>query len=99
MSEARFPCLFSTLLLMIILGIFTTLIESAPHQTTFRLCSKSLSDALKLVCYDKGYNEPLPSESGEYFPAPRGPGIVEECCHRVCSYTQLEQYCKADPAN
>ena len=68
-------------------------------QQTIRLCSKSLSDALYLICQGRGYNSPF-SYSGEdeqRTSNTNGPGLVDECCLQSCSIKQLELYCK--PAN
>lgn len=60
-----------------------------------RFCSKSLSDALYLICKDRGgYNEPFSYSREETQRSYSGPGLVEECCHSPCSLQQLEQYCK-----
>ncbi|KAK0174892.1 hypothetical protein PV327_010607 [Microctonus hyperodae] len=86
------------LILMIIIDIkLLSVVNSAPHKgAQLRLCSKSLSDALYLVCSNRGYNEPFSNNGDDDTKpsVPSGPGIVEECCHRWCSYAQLEQYCK-----
>lgn len=67
------------------------------HLRMQKLCSKSLSDALYIVCRESGYNEPF-SYSGEDEPrADTGPGLVEECCYHSCTYDQLAQYCKPLP--
>jgi hypothetical protein len=67
------------------------------HLRMQKLCSKSLSDALYVVCRESGYNEPF-SYSGEDEPrADTGPGLVEECCYHSCTYDQLAQYCKPLP--
>ncbi|KAG6558395.1 insulin-like growth factor [Microplitis demolitor] len=89
------------IIIVILLGLLLFLmtpVESRPHQKTIRLCSKSLSDALYLVCSTRGFNEPFSNNGDDNSKAPTGPGIVEECCHRWCSYEQLEQYCKP-PSN
>ena len=65
-------------------------------QQTIRLCSKSLSDALFLICQGRGYNSPF-SYSGEdelRTTSTTGPGLVDECCLQSCSIKQLEMYCK-----
>ncbi|XP_012280089.1 insulin-like growth factor I [Orussus abietinus] len=64
-----------------------------------RLCSKSLSDALQLVCQKRGgYNEPFSYSGEDDHHVARG-GLVDECCHKSCSIAQLEQYCKPTLAN
>ncbi|KAL2714913.1 insulin-like growth factor II [Vespula squamosa] len=87
--------IFLTILLLLnILGTMDCAPYRRSHLRTLRLCSKRLSDALYLVCSERGYNEPF-SYSGEDEPrGPTGPGLVEECCYHSCSYVQLEQYCK-----
>ncbi|XP_046429551.1 insulin-like growth factor I [Neodiprion pinetum] len=80
--------------------------EARPSHMTFRLCSRSLSDALYLVCKDSGFNEPF-SYSGEDndeedrrpvpSTGPRRLGLVQECCHRYCSLEHLQRYCKPLP--
>ncbi|KAG7187987.1 hypothetical protein KM043_013943 [Ampulex compressa] len=87
------------LLLILALGLsLLRLAQCVPykrlHVKSLRLCSRDLSNTLYIVCRDRGYNEPFPY-SGEDEPrAPRGPGLVEECCYHSCSFEQLEQYCK-----
>lgn len=69
------------------------------YRRAVRLCSKNLSDALYLICKDRGgYNEPF-SNSGEADAGRHttGPGLVEECCYNACSLEQMEQYCKPLP--
>ncbi|KAI4498167.1 hypothetical protein M0802_006653 [Mischocyttarus mexicanus] len=81
----------------LILNLFVTT-NGAPFERssirTLRLCSKRLSDALYLVCSDRGYNEPFSYSNEDEQRGPTGPGLVEECCYHSCSYVQLEQYCK-----
>ncbi|XP_043493370.1 insulin-like growth factor I [Polistes fuscatus] len=85
------------LTIFLIINLFGT-INSAPFERsnmrTLRLCSRRLSDALYLVCSDRGYNEPFSYSSEDEQRGPTGPGLVEECCYHSCSYVQLEQYCK-----
>ncbi|XP_076294020.1 insulin-like growth factor 1 [Lasioglossum baleicum] len=89
---------------MVLLGlVLLTLLDSVigiPYKRSLlRLCSKNLSDALYLACKGRGYNEPF-SYSAEDDPQdPEGPGLAEECCYRMCSYTQLEQYCKPNKSS
>ncbi|XP_071554333.1 uncharacterized protein [Temnothorax nylanderi] len=66
------------------------------HIRMQKLCSRKLSDALYIVCRERGYNEPF-SYSNDEPRADRGPGLVEECCYHQCTYEQLEQYCKPLP--
>lgn len=86
-----------SLTILLLLNLLATM-DCAPHRRshlrTLRLCSKRLSDALYLVCSDRGYNEPFPYNGDDRPRGPSGPGLVEECCHDSCSYEQLEQYCK-----
>ncbi|XP_003425680.1 insulin-like growth factor I [Nasonia vitripennis] len=63
------------------------------YRRAVRLCSRSLSDALYLLCKDRGYNEPFTSSETEVRHT-TGPGLVEECCYNSCSIEQMEQYCK-----
>ncbi|KAL7303194.1 hypothetical protein TKK_0004397 [Trichogramma kaykai] len=63
-------------------------------RRSVRLCSRSLSDALYLLCKDRGYNEPFSSSDEEEIRHATGPGLVEECCYNACSIQQMEQYCK-----
>jgi len=67
------------------------------HQRMQKLCSRKLSDALQVMCRDRGYNEPFYSNEDESRIDP-GPGLVEECCYHQCTYEQMEQYCKPLPA-
>ncbi|XP_063975678.1 insulin-1-like [Diachasmimorpha longicaudata] len=91
MSVTIFRWLSVCFVLLYVLSVFSY-VKSAPVMEQKR-CSKSLSDALKLVC-NGVYNEPF-SYSGEDNIRPAsGPGIVEECCYRACSVAQLETYCK-----
>ena len=63
-----------------------------------RLCSKNLSDALYLLCKDRGgFHEPFSnSEESDVGPQNKnpGPGLVEECCYNACGIDQMAQYCK-----
>lgn len=82
------------LLGLILLTLLDTVSGMPYKRSLVRLCSKSLSDALHLACQGRGYNEPF-SYSGEDEPLDSlGPGLAEECCNRMCSFSQLEQYCK-----
>lgn len=65
-------------------------------QQTIRLCSRSLSDALFLICQGRGYNSPFSYSSEDELrtTSTTGPGLVDECCLQSCSITQLEMYCK-----
>ncbi|XP_058788705.1 insulin-like growth factor I [Phymastichus coffea] len=63
------------------------------YRRAVRLCSKNLSDALYLICKERGFNEPF-GNSGEVERHASGPGLVEECCYNACSLEQMEQYCK-----
>uniref|UniRef100_A0A3B1JFZ8 Insulin n=1 Tax=Astyanax mexicanus TaxID=7994 RepID=A0A3B1JFZ8_ASTMX len=51
--------------------------HSAPSQY---LCGSSLVDALYFVCGARGF-----------FYVKRG--IVDQCCHRPCSFSHLQNYC------
>lgn len=88
------------LTILLLLNLFATM-DCAPHTRfrlkTMRLCSRRLSDALNLMCSGTGYNEPYSYNGDDKPRAPSGPGLVEECCYRTCSYEQLEQYCKPTP--
>lgn len=91
-----------SLVIVVILGLPLLMVNAIPHarghQRTIRLCSKNLSDALYLVCRDRGgYNEPFAYSGEESVRASSGGGLVEECCYRSCSLEQLEQYCKPAP--
>ncbi|XP_078032868.1 insulin-like growth factor 2 [Augochlora pura] len=86
---------------MVMLGlVLLTLLHSVitvPYKRSLlRLCSKNLSDALYLVCKGRGYNEPFSYSAEDEPQDPTAPGLAEECCYRMCSYTQLEQYCKSN---
>lgn len=65
-------------------------------QQTIRLCSRSLSDALYLICQGRGYNSPFSysSEDDTRTTNTNGPGLVDECCLQSCNIKQLELYCK-----
>ncbi|KAL0125763.1 hypothetical protein PUN28_004667 [Cardiocondyla obscurior] len=67
------------------------------HIRMQKLCSRKLSDALYIVCRERGYNEPFSYSSEDEPRADPGPGLVEECCYHQCTYEQLEQYCKPLP--
>lgn len=97
----RVTCKARPVLLFVL--ILLSILHIADSQVTYRkshikmqkLCSRSLSDALYLVCRERGYNEPY---SGEEEPrVDSGPGLVEECCYHSCGYHQLERYCKPLP--
>nr|QTE34461.1 insulin-like peptide 2a [Cataglyphis nodus] len=92
------PVLLLALVLLSVLHIVNTQVTlRKSHIRMQKLCSRSLSDALYLVCRERGYNEPF-SYSGEDEPrVDPGPGLVEECCYHSCSYEQLERYCKPLP--
>lgn len=62
-----------------------------------KLCSRKLSDALHIVCRDRGYNEAFSYSNEDESRVDPGPGLVEECCYHQCTYGQLEQYCKPLP--
>ena len=64
------------------------------YRRAVRLCSRSLSDALYLLCKDRGYNEPFSNSGETEVRHTTGPGLVEECCYNACSLEQMEQYCK-----
>nr|2JZQ_A Chain A, Insulin [unidentified]2LWZ_A Chain A, SINGLE-CHAIN INSULIN [Homo sapiens] len=51
------------------------------------LCGSDLVEALYLVCGERGFFYTDPTGGG-----PRR-GIVEQCCHSICSLYQLENYC------
>lgn len=89
--------LLTVSLLLSVLHTAESVPLSRPQRRMLRLCSRSLSDALYLVCLERGYNEPF-SYSGEDEPrVDHGQGLVEECCYHSCTYEQLEQYCKPIP--
>lgn len=68
------------------------------HIRMQKLCSRRLSDALYVVCRDRGYNGPFPnSDEDDTEVDPTGPGLVEECCYHRCTYETLERYCKPLP--
>ncbi|XP_072746531.1 uncharacterized protein [Anoplolepis gracilipes] len=92
------PVFLSVLVLLGVLNVaYTQVTLRKSHIRMQKLCSRSLSDALYLVCRERGYNEPF-SYSGEDEPrVDSGPGLVEECCYHSCSYEQLERYCKPLP--
>ncbi|XP_012255971.2 insulin-like growth factor I [Athalia rosae] len=105
-SHTACTALVATVVILQVILMQSKWVEAMPyHQRTLRLCSRSLSDALFLVCKDRGFNEPF-SYSGEVNdeeerrPASTtGPrrGLVQECCHRSCSIEHLERYCKPLP--
>ena len=100
--RTRFNCLHVILIVVLIMGLPVFMANAAPHgtsqQLSIRFCSKNLSDALYLVCRDRGgYAEPFGYSGEEYARAPSGPGLVAECCYRSCTLRQLEQYCKPAP--
>lgn len=95
--KARPVLLFALVLLSVLNVVDTQVTLRKSHIRMQKLCSRSLSDALYLVCRERGYNEPF-SYSGEDEPrVDSGPGLVEECCYHSCSYEQLERYCKPLP--
>ncbi|XP_011266656.1 insulin-1 isoform X2 [Camponotus floridanus] len=95
--KARPVFLFVLVLLSILHIADSQVTLRKSHIRMQKLCSRSLSDALYLVCRERGYNEPF-SYSGEDEPrVDPGPGLVEECCYHSCSYYQLERYCKPLP--
>lgn len=95
--KARPVLLFALVLLSVLHNVSTQVTLRKSHIRMQKLCSRSLSDALYLVCRERGYNEPF-SYSGEDEPrVDPGPGLVEECCYHSCSYEQLERYCKPLP--
>jgi hypothetical protein len=102
---SRWPCLRMLLLGLLLLGpLLLALTEAGPvlagsghrrfYRRAVRLCSRSLSDALYLLCKDRGYNEPFSSSGETEVRHTTGPGLVEECCYNACSIEQMEQYCK-----
>ncbi|EZA50633.1 Insulin-like growth factor I [Ooceraea biroi] len=96
MNKTKTVLLLALLLLNVLLAAGYVPYKKS-HLKMQKLCSKSLSDALYVVCRESGYNEPF-SYSGEDEPrADTGPGLVEECCYHSCSYDQLTQYCKPLP--
>ncbi|CAL1685377.1 unnamed protein product [Lasius platythorax] len=95
--KTRPVLLFALVLLSVLSAADTQVTLRKSHIRMQKLCSRSLSDALYLVCKERGYNEPF-SYSGEDEPrGDSGPGLVEECCYHSCSYEQLERYCKPLP--
>lgn len=67
------------------------------HIRMQKLCSRKLSDALHIVCRERGYNEPFSYSNEDEPRVDPGPGLVDECCYHQCTYEQLEQYCKPLP--
>lgn len=96
--KTRLVFLFALVLLIVLSVVDSQVALKKSHIRMQKLCSRSLSDALYMVCKDHGgYNEPF-SYSGEDEPrVGSGPGLVEECCYHSCSYEQLERYCKPPP--
>ena len=62
------------------------------RRRAIRLCSSNLSDAMFLLCKNRGFNDPF--GSGESGGRSKGPGLVEECCYNACTIEQMEAYCK-----
>lgn len=75
----------------------TTEVVRKKYTRMQKLCSRRLSDALYIVCRERGYNEPFSYSNEDEPRADPGPGLVEECCYHMCTYEQLEQYCKPLP--
>ncbi|XP_015119186.1 insulin-like growth factor I [Diachasma alloeum] len=92
---SQFNYLNLMFIISLVLGAYWC-VESAPFPKTIRLCSKGLSDALYLVCWGRGYNEPVPYTGGRHSKRSRSydTGLVEECCHQSCSLQHLQLYCK-----
>lgn len=88
-------CVFVTLVVLQIFG-FSYAMPFGTGQQTIRLCSRSLSDALYLICQGRGYNSPFSysSEDDTRTTNTNGPGLVDECCLQSCNIKQLELYCK-----
>lgn len=87
--------LMTAFLLLSVLNIADSAPLNKSHRGTMRLCSRSLSDALYLVCRERGYNG---YSYGDDEPrVDNGQGLVDECCYHPCTYEQLEQYCKPVP--
>ncbi|XP_011145815.1 insulin-like growth factor I isoform X1 [Harpegnathos saltator] len=88
--------LLATFLLLSVLHIIDSVPLKSLRSGTLRLCSRNLSDALYLVCRERGYNSYSYSDDDET-QVDNGPGLVDECCYHACSYEQLERYCKPIP--
>lgn len=87
--------LLAAFLLLSVLSIVDSVPLNKSLRGTLRLCSRSLSDALYLVCRERGYNG---YSYGDDEPrVDNGQGLVDECCYHPCTYEQLEQYCKPMP--
>lgn len=83
------------LLGLVLLMLLDSVIGNPYKRSLLRLCSKNLSDALYLACKGRGYNEPFVySTEEDQLQTTEGSGLAEECCYHVCTYSQLEQYCK-----
>ncbi|XP_032677919.1 bombyxin B-5-like isoform X2 [Odontomachus brunneus] len=87
--------LLAAFLLLSVLSIVDSVPLNKSLRGTLRLCSRSLSDALYLVCRERGYNEYYGDDDEPR--ADNGQGLVDECCYHPCTYEQLEQYCKPMP--
>lgn len=88
--------LLAAFLLLSLLSIADSVALRSPRGT-LRLCSRNLSDALHLVCRERGgYNGYSYGDDDEPR-ADQGQGLVDECCYHPCTYEQLEQYCKPLP--
>lgn len=85
--------LLATFLLLSVLSIVDSVPLNKSLRGTLRLCSRSLSDALYIVCRERGYNGYSYGDDG----ADNGQGLVDECCYHPCTYEHLEQYCKPIP--
>ncbi|XP_028046271.1 bombyxin B-5 isoform X2 [Monomorium pharaonis] len=90
---------------LLIALISLSALHAADAQDTYRkshikmqkLCSRKLSDALYLVCRERGYNEPFSYSNEDEPRGDPGPGLVDECCYHQCTLGMLEAYCKPLP--
>ncbi|KAL6265604.1 hypothetical protein P5V15_002398 [Pogonomyrmex californicus] len=87
--------------ILLIALVFLNVLYTIDGQVSYKkarlqkLCSRKLSDALHIVCQERGYNEPYSSSNEDNTGVYRG--VVEECCYHACTYEQLERYCKPLP--
>ncbi|XP_025992624.1 bombyxin B-5 isoform X2 [Solenopsis invicta] len=91
--------------MLLIALVFLCSLYAADAQSNFRrshirmqkLCSRKLSDALYLICRERGYNEPFSYSNEDEPRVDPGPGLVDECCYHQCTLGMLEAYCKPLP--
>ncbi|XP_014469388.1 PREDICTED: insulin-like growth factor I [Dinoponera quadriceps] len=95
-QRASKAVLLAAFLLLNVLSIVDSVPLNKSLRGTLRLCSRSLSDALYIVCRERGYNGYSYGDDDEPR-ADNGQGLVDECCYHPCTYEQLEQYCKPIP--